>query len=187
MRHRSSSRRLPGVTLNNGRVRGSIEPRPVDCPIIRHGFTPRQHSPDFDDGLCLPQVFHESIFGMVTSPPAAFIKLNQKIEPLFGKYTPAIEDILSVVGRTPGIVSLSHWGTVRREGNGRRRNERIIQACGIFCGKPVRSPALCGVNMTPLWKQSTGRVLQAASQTARRCYVAGSQTCDRNKLCSLRR
>ncbi|WP_244553507.1 hypothetical protein [Nitrobacter vulgaris] len=47
---------------------------------------------------------------MVTSPPAAFIKLDQKIEPLFGKYTPAIEDILSVVGRTPGIVSLSHWG-----------------------------------------------------------------------------
>jgi hypothetical protein len=34
---------------------------------------------------------------------------------------------LSVVGRAPGIVPLSHWGTVRREGNGRRRNERIIQ------------------------------------------------------------
>jgi hypothetical protein len=63
---------------------------------------------------------------------------------------------LSVVGRTPGIVSLSHWGTVRREGNGRRRNERIIQACGIFCRKPARSPVLCGVNMTPMWKQAAG-------------------------------
>jgi hypothetical protein len=64
---------------------------------------------------------------MVTPPPAAFIKLDQKIEPLFGKYAPAIEDVLSVVRRAPGIVSLSHLGKVRREGNGRRRDERIIQ------------------------------------------------------------
>jgi hypothetical protein len=34
---------------------------------------------------------------------------------------------LSVVRRAPGIVSLSHLGKVRREGNGRRRDERIIQ------------------------------------------------------------
>jgi hypothetical protein len=121
---------------------------------------------------------------MVTSPPAAFIKLDQKIEPLFGKYTPAIENVLSVVGRAPGIVPLSHWGTVRREGNGRRRNERIIQCLRDILWKTC-------AKSSALWREYDAIVeagrrieLQAAWQTSRKRCAAGSQACDRSKLYS---
>lgn len=67
---------------------------------------------------------------MVALPAAAFIKLDEMIEPLFGDAAPTIEDVLSVVlnvlSGVPGVVSLGH-GTVRKEENGRRRNERIMQ------------------------------------------------------------
>jgi hypothetical protein len=62
---------------------------------------------------------------MEASPPSAFIKLDEIVEPLFGDLAPAIEDM--VIPGAPGVVALSH-GTVRKEENGRRRNERIIQA-----------------------------------------------------------
>ncbi|GAB1715637.1 MAG: hypothetical protein NTAFB05_06790 [Nitrobacter sp.] len=67
---------------------------------------------------------------MEAPPPSAFIKLDKMIKPPFGDAAPAIENvlglILNVLSGARGVGSLGH-GRVRKEENGRRRNERIIQ------------------------------------------------------------
>lgn len=171
--------------LRNGRgLRRPIEPRPVECPIVRRRLALGQRAPGFDDGLCLTQVVHEGIFGMVASPPAAFIKLDQKIEPLFGKHTPSIEDVLSEVGRAPGVVSLGHgWGqSAGRKTDADATNRINSGNFWIFCGKLWRSPALCGVNMSPLWKRPQdgghARLRETSRQVSGR---PGPQDCDKGE------
>lgn len=69
---------------------------------------------------------------MVTSPPATFIKLDQKIEPLFSKHTPAIEGVLSEAGGAPAVVSLGHcWGqSAGRKTDADATNESIQAISG---------------------------------------------------------
>jgi hypothetical protein len=61
---------------------------------------------------------------MVAAPASAFIELGEIVEPLFGDDAPPVEDILGVLADVLSVVSLGHE-KVRKEENGRRRNERI--------------------------------------------------------------
>ena len=128
--HRGSpkraDRRLSGLLAHHGSDRGLVQPGPIDRAIVRRRLAVRQRAPRLDGILRLAKIFHERVFGMVPAPAPAFIQIGEIVEPLLGDDAPSVQDVLSVLAEVLGIVSLGHE-KVRKEVNGRRRNERIMR------------------------------------------------------------
>src|SRR3981189_3483731 len=104
---------------------------------------------------------------MITAPAPGLEQFGEMIEPLLGQRAPAVEDLLA----PRHVQSLCHE-KVRKEENGRRRNESP-QSRLIFCGKLFHCPATARMTARLSTETAAGVAFSSQSTVKPRGGMAG--------------
>ena len=124
----------PDLSARNG----AAEPWHVDGPAVSGGFARGKIAPGFHRSLGLLDVLEKSAFAVKTSPAAALEQFAEILEPLFGKGTPARDNVVTTIP----VQLLCHEPARRgkcKDADATGPNHSDMT--NIFCGKRKQCPA----------------------------------------------
>jgi len=124
----------PNLSARNG----TAEPWHVDGPAVSGGFARGKIAPGFHRSLGLLDVLEKSAFAVKASPAAGLEQLAEIFEPLFGKGTPARDNVVTTIP----VQLLCHEPARRgkcKDADATGPNHSDMT--NIFCGKREQCPA----------------------------------------------